>query len=80
MPAPHGEAELDAFASHYEAGMGDPFERIAARDADTFLEHKADWLLRTLAPVGRLLDLGCGNGRFLRALRRRGAPLKLVGV
>src|SRR5215831_7064404 len=79
MPEPHGEAEFDAFASHYDAGMSDPFKRIIGGDADTFLEHKADWLLRTLAPSGRLLDFGCGNGRFLRALRRRGGLLDLAG-
>ena len=72
-------AEFDAFARHYDAGMGDPVKRLVGGTADTFLEHKADWLLRNLPVTGRLLDFGCGTGGFLRALQRRGAPVELVG-
>jgi SAM-dependent methyltransferase len=79
MPTARRPAEFDAFAPDYDAGMSDPVKRLAGGSADTFLEHKADWLLRNLAPAGRLLDFGCGTGGFLRALRRVGAPLELVG-
>ena len=78
MPT-HRPAEFDALAPGYDAGMSDPVKRIVGGSADTFLEHKADWLLRNVAVAGRLLDFGCGTGGFLRALRRRGAPLELVG-
>src|SRR5207249_2570321 len=72
-------AEFDSFAPDYDGGMGDPLKRLFGGTADVFLEHKADWLRRNLAPAGRLLDLGCGAAGFLRALRRSGAPLELVG-
>ena len=72
-------AEFDAFAPDYDGGMGDPLKRLFGGTADVFLEHKADWLRRNLAPAGRLLDFGCGAAGFLRALRRSGAPLELVG-
>ena len=75
----HKPAEFDAFAPGYDAGMSDPVKRIVGGSADTFLEHKADWLLRNLPVSGRLLDFGCGTGGFLRALCRRGAPAELVG-
>lgn len=78
MPT-HRPAEFDAIAPGYDAGMSDPLKRVVGGSADTFLEHKADWLLRNLVLGGRLLDFGCGTGGFLRALRRRGAPLELVG-
>lgn len=78
MPT-HRPAEFDAFAPGYDAGMSDPVKRIVGGSADTFLEHKAEWLLRNVAVAGRLLDFGCGTAGFLRALRRRGAPLELVG-
>ena len=78
MPT-HRPAEFDAFAPGYDAGMSDPVKRIVGGSADTFLEHKADWLLRNVPVSGRLLDFGCGTGGFLRALRRRGAPAELVG-
>jgi SAM-dependent methyltransferase len=79
MPAARRPAEFDAFAPGYDAGMGDPIKRLAGGSADTFLEQRAAWLLRNLSPTGRLLDFGCGSGGFLRALRRAGAPLELVG-
>jgi len=72
-------AEFDAFAPGYDAGMGDPLKRLFGGSADVFLAHKADWLVRNLAPAGRLLDFGCGAAGFLRALRQSGAPLELVG-
>src|SRR5919197_200798 len=72
-------AEFDAFAPDYDAGMGDRLKRLLGGSAEVFFEHKADWLLRNLAPTGRLLDFGCGTGEFLRALRRSRAPLELVG-
>jgi len=78
MPT-HRPAEFDAFAPGYDAGMSDPVKRIVGGSADTFLEHKAEWLLRNVPAAGRLLDFGCGTAGFLRALRRRGAPLELVG-
>jgi SAM-dependent methyltransferase len=77
--APHQPAEFDAFAPGYDAGMSDPVKRLVGGSADTFLEHKAAWLLRHLPVAGRLLDFGCGTGGFLRALGRRGAPAELVG-
>jgi SAM-dependent methyltransferase len=79
MPGANRPSEFDAFASDYDAGMGDPIKRLAGGTADTFLEQRAAWLLRNLSPTGRLLDFGCGTGAFLRALRRADAPLELVG-
>lgn len=63
MPT-HEPAELDAFALGYDAGSRDPVKRIVGGSADTFLEHKADWLLRNVPVSGRLLDFGCGTRRF----------------
>ena len=72
-------AEFDDFAAEYDGGIGDPFKRLLGGSFEIFFEHKVDWLLRTLSPSGRLLDFGCGEGAFLRALRQSGAPLELVG-
>ena len=79
MPGPAPRAEFDAFAAGYDGGIGDPLKRLAGKSADTFFEHKVDWLLRNLSPAGRLLDFGCGTGTFLSSLRRSAAPLELFG-
>jgi SAM-dependent methyltransferase len=75
----HPPAEFDAYARGYDAGMHDPVKRLVGDTAETFLEHKAIWLLHALRPTGRLLDFGCGNGQFLHALQRLGASLTLSG-
>jgi len=72
-------ADFDDFAADYDAGIGDPFKRLLGGSFEVFFEFKAAWLLRNVAPTGRLLDFGCGEGGFLRALRQSGAPLDLVG-
>src|SRR5207244_4908073 len=63
----------------HQTGSIDRLNLVICGSADVFFEHKADWLLRNLAPTGRLLDFGCGTGEFLRALRRSRAALELVG-
>jgi len=73
MPGPAPRAEFDAFAAGYDGGIRDRSSVWPARSADTFFEHKVDWLLRNLSPAGRLLDFGCGTGTFLGSLRRSGA-------
>ncbi len=79
MSAVRPPAEFDAYAPGYDAGMADPLKRLLGKTADAFLDHKVDWLLRHVAPTGRLLDFGCGTGGFLRALQRRGVRCELVG-
>lgn len=59
--------------------MGSWLKRAAGRSADIFLQHKADWLVRNFAPLGRVLDFGCGTGLFLRALRQSAAAADLTG-
>jgi SAM-dependent methyltransferase len=80
LPAGHHHpAKFDALAPGYDGGIGDPLKRLFGASADTFLDQKADWLVRRIRPAGRLLDVGCGTGEFLRAMRRRAPDLELVG-
>ncbi|MGW1838127.1 class I SAM-dependent methyltransferase [Streptomyces sp. NPDC002067] len=68
--------------------MVQQYDAIAVRDADIeqvvgpYREQvEMPALLRALGPVGgaRVLDVGCGSGAYVRALRRRGAS-QVVGV
>lgn len=79
VPQDVPRADFDDFAAEYDAGMADPIKRLLGGTFETFFDYKAAWLQRTLQPTGRLLDFGCGEGGFLRALRQSGAPLDLVG-
>src|SRR5437763_1851155 len=83
MPEPTPRAECDAFAAEYDGGLGDPLKRLVGGSAETFFEHKDDWLMRNVSPRGRLLDFGCGSGRAarshgLRHLRSSAAPSPVV--
>jgi len=80
LPAGHHHpTKFDALAPGYDGGIGDPLKRLFGASAATFLDQKADWLVRRIRPAGRLLDVGCGTGEFLRAMRRRAPDLELVG-
>ncbi|MDR0735673.1 MAG: class I SAM-dependent methyltransferase [Zoogloeaceae bacterium] len=44
------------------------------------LEETARWLEKHIAPEMRVMDIGCGNGGLLKALSRRGAPIRASGI
>jgi SAM-dependent methyltransferase len=81
------QAEFDAYAADYSAGMDVGMKRLLGNSAESFLEIKASWLRRHLArnPLTpdaarpRLLDYGCGVGTFLHVLCRLNFPATLAG-
>lgn len=83
------EAEFDAYAADYNAGMDNPLKRMAGKSADEFIKVKVEWLLRDLdrwqaarpanAPNSRVLEFGCGSGLFLRSLSELGFRGKMRG-
>jgi SAM-dependent methyltransferase len=81
-------AEFDAYAAEYDAGMDNPLKKCLGSDAVSFIEVKADWLLRAMRrrpqldparPETRLLDYGCGAGTLLSVLRQRAYAGFLAG-
>jgi 2-polyprenyl-3-methyl-5-hydroxy-6-metoxy-1,4-benzoquinol methylase len=73
---PDREAEFDAYADGYDAGMDNPLKRLVGSSPADFLRVKARLLvadLRRRFPGGAsLLDYGCGTGSFLRELAAAG--------
>ena len=68
------QAEFDAYASDYDAGMGHPLKKVLGAGQDQYLAVKTDWLARDLRGFSenpRLLDFGCGEGAFLRQMVER---------
>ncbi len=89
MSGPHPPAEFDEYSEGYEGGSEDSFKRMLGGGQISFIEVKADWLIRDLAsrrrqdsrlgPAPRLLDYGCGTGILLAVLRRLGFGGTLEG-
>jgi 2-polyprenyl-3-methyl-5-hydroxy-6-metoxy-1,4-benzoquinol methylase len=79
-PAPSTEVLTHAYASSYygegETKFGGPIERF--RDAAAAGRAKA--LVKSLPPRARALDVGCGDGRFLRLLGSLHHDLELHGI
>lgn len=69
-------------ASYFEKWYRDPAHRVKspaelARQVE-FVLHTAEWLLQR--PLRRVLDVGCGEGQWGVALRKRRPRLAYVGV
>tara|TARA_B100000965_G_scaffold32881_1_gene24322 strand:+ start:423 stop:1085 length:663 start_codon:yes stop_codon:yes gene_type:complete len=63
-------AEFDRYADDYEQLLS---HSLLGGSSDFFYAHKGRYLTRVLGPdfAGRVLDLGCGGGRFGRELLDR---------
>ncbi len=69
-------------ASYFEKWYRDPVHRVKspaelARQVE-FVLHAAEWVLQR--PLRRVLDVGCGEGQWGVALRKRRPRLEYVGV
>ncbi len=83
------DAEFDQYARGYDAGMEHPWKRWAGDSRAGYLQPKLDWLRRVLTQWRtthgiaeadlRLLEVGCGDGVFLRGVRATGFSGALTG-
>ena len=78
-PAPDGGGQAPAIVG---LRVRDWYEQVweqAPSDPEPWAwERRRAWLLAELRPGERVLDLGCGSGRFLRAIAEAGA--RPVGI
>ncbi len=78
-------AEFDAFADGYDAGMDHKLKALAGNTADDYIAVKLRWLLRRWPelltdPGLSILDYGCGAAALLRLLCAAGVPGRLTGT
>lgn len=73
-PRPDAAMLAQAYDSSYYGEQEEKFSNpLIERVLDYFRSGRARRLSRYLSPNARVLDLGCGNGRFLSYLRRFGS-------
>ncbi|MEI6561062.1 MAG: class I SAM-dependent methyltransferase [Verrucomicrobiota bacterium] len=86
MKEPNDNAEFDHLASSYDEGLNDLAKSLGEEGVDVFVDRKAAWVRQFLqgenspesSPL-KLLDFGCGTGRFLRAMQRSGLRADFEG-
>lgn len=79
------DAEFDAYAKGYNAGLDNPVAALVGGGADAFVAVKVRWLLRRWPTlVGNteisILDYGCGVATLLRLLRSAGVQAQMTGT
>ena len=65
----------EAIADFYPVGRYDPFEALKSNvppSPSAMQRQRAAWLSRVQPQRGRVLDVGCSDGRFLAAMRLHG--------
>ncbi len=78
-PRPDEEMLAKAYSSDYYGESEDKFEGIFERVIDHFRKKRAYRLSKLINKKASILDIGCGNGRFLKGLLKYG-DYKLNGI
>jgi SAM-dependent methyltransferase len=83
-PAMSQNAEFDAHAEGYDAGMDNKLKALAGDSAEDFVAVKVQWLLRRWPELRSntwsILDYGCGAATLLRLMRAAGISGPLTGT
>jgi 2-polyprenyl-3-methyl-5-hydroxy-6-metoxy-1,4-benzoquinol methylase len=78
-PNPIQEQLAEAYSESYYGEKEEKFEGIFEKAMDFFRKKRAVLLTKKLSNGASVLDIGCGNGRFLSSLLNYG-DFKLFGV
>jgi len=78
--------EFDHYARNYSGGMENPIKNLFGKNLGQFIEIKAKWLMENLSKFPlkslketKLIDYGCGDGTFIKILKKLGFTGKLEG-
>ena len=71
-PRPTDKQLTAAYDDSYYGERDDKFESNVERVIDFFRERRARRLVKHLKPPAKILDLGCGNGKFLERVQSKG--------
>lgn len=78
QPRPGPEAMAAAYNATYARAEGEEETAGLGQRLDEFFERQADRAMDAYGgrPKGKLLDIGCGDGRFLASMQKRGWQLE----
>src|SRR3989338_4447720 len=71
-PRPNAKQLLMAYDNSYYGEGSEKFNKLIEAFLDHFRNQRAKLLVRYLGKNGKVLDIGCGNGKFLDALSKKG--------
>ena len=78
-PTPDETVLARAYDDSYYGEGEEKFEGLFEKVMDKFRKHRAAGLSKSLPPLARILDIGCGNGRFLQFMGKLG-KFELHGI
>lgn len=71
-PYPTDEDLAWAYSDAYYGNQTNKFDNDTERVVDIFRQYRAAWVAKRVAKNAKILDIGCGNGRFLHFLVQKG--------
>jgi len=72
FPAPDDATLLRYYDTEYYGASSFKFTGLIARMVNIFQSERAKRVATVVRQGGRILDIGCGNGGFLKEMKRRG--------
>lgn len=79
-PPPNSEQLAQAYDDSYYGEKEKKFSSFIENLLDFFRRRRAQMIANTLPPHAKVLDIGCGNGRFLQYVQKQKSDTQIYGI